>query len=305
MHEVDLHLHTTHSDGTLTPTELVDLCARNGLKVIAVSDHDSTEGVAEAQVAAIKHGIEVIPAIELSVDVPDNEIHMLGYFIDVQDAGFQDLLKEFRAGREDRGRHMVERLRLLGMEIDWEEVERIADGGAVGRPHIAQAMIERGYVSGWQEAFDRYIGRTGPAYVERVRLEPREAVRALLDNGALPAMAHPLYYEREDTQKLRNVVSELKDAGMVGLEVHYGEFSESEIDMLANIAAEFDLVPCGGSDYHASGKPGEIIPGEAGPPMSTVEALRAKKNRNPLSHDGRGQGEGLFLYTMNFRDRTL
>ena len=277
MHEVDLHLHTTHSDGTLSPTELVDLCAQNGLKVIAISDHDSTEGVAEAQVAAIKHGIEIIPAIELSTDVPDNEIHMLGYFIDMDDADFQDLLREFRAGREDRGRKMVERLVDLGLDITWEEVEHIADGGAVGRPHIAQAMIERGYVSVWQEAFDKYIGRTGPAYVERTRLEPEDAVRVLLDNGALPVMAHPLYYEREDTQKLRNLVASLKEAGMIGLEVHYGEFSESEIDMLANIASELDLVPCGGSDYHASGKPGEIIPGEAGPPMSTVEALREKK----------------------------
>ena len=277
VHEVDLHLHTTHSDGTLNPTELVDLCARNGLKVIAISDHDSTEGVEEAQAAAIKHGIEVIPAIELSTDVPDNEIHMLGYFVDMEDTGFQDLLREFRAGREDRGRRMVERLAGLGMDITWEEVERIADGAAVGRPHIAHALIKHGYVSEWQEAFDKYLGRTGPAYVERTRLEPEEAVGVLLDNGALPVMAHPLYYEREDTRKLRNIVSDLKDAGMVGLEVHYGEFSESEIDMLANIAAELDLIPCGGSDYHASGKPGEIIPGEAGPPMSTVEALRAKK----------------------------
>ena len=178
---------------------------------------------------------------------------------------------------------MVERLAGIGLEITWEEVERIADGAAVGRPHIAQAMIERGYVSEWQEAFDKYIGRTGPAYVERTRLEPEEAIRVLLDNGALPVMAHPLYYEREDTQKLRRVVASLKEAGMVGLEVHYGEFSESEIDMLANIAAELDLIPCGGSDYHASGKPGEIIPGEAGPPMSAVESLRTKNGVSRVS----------------------
>lgn len=283
VHQVDLHLHTTHSDGTLSPTELVDLCAGKGLQVIAISDHDSTEGVAEAQAAAVKHGIEIIPAIELSTDVPDNEIHMLGYFVDTEDTEFQDLLKSFRAGREDRGREMVERLRKLGLEITWEQVETIADGAAVGRPHIAQAMIERGYVSEWQEAFERYIGRTGPAYVERTRLEPEEAIRVLLDNGALPVMAHPLYYERTDTQKLKKVVSELKDAGMVGLEVHYGEFSETEIGMLANIADELGLIPCGGSDYHASGKPGEIIPGEAGPPMSAVNALRAKRGLRKVS----------------------
>ncbi len=277
MHQVDLHLHTTHSDGALSPTDLVALCARNGLKVIAVSDHDSTEGVAEAQAAAVEHGIEVIPAIELSTEAPDNEIHMLGYFIDMEDAGFQDMLREFRAGREDRGKKMVERLVALGMEITWEEIERIANGAAVGRPHIAQAMIEREYVSDWSEAFDRYLGRTGPAYVKRIRLKPAEGVRVLLDNGAVPVMAHPLYYADGNIQEIKNIVASLKDAGMVGLEVHYGEFSEAEIQMLADIAAEFDLIPCGGSDYHASGKVGEVMPGEAGPPMSTVERLRATR----------------------------
>lgn len=277
MHEIDLHLHTTHSDGTLSPTELVKLCAQNGLKVIAVSDHDSTEGIAEAHEAAAEHDIEIIPAIELSTDVPGNEIHMLGYFVDTEASRFQDLLKTFRAGRKDRGRMMVQRLGQLGIEVAWERVEDIAGEGAVGRPHIADAMIERGYVADRQEAFDRYIGRNGPAYVERTRFKPEEAIRALLDNGALPVMAHPLYYERTDIQKLKKTVAELKEAGMVGLEVHYGEFSEDEVGMLKNMAAKLDLIPCGGSDYHASGKPGEVRPGEAGPPMCTIHALREMK----------------------------
>lgn len=277
MHEIDLHLHTTYSDGTLTPTELVDLCASQGLKSIAISDHDSTEGIPEALVAAARHDIEIVKAIELSTDVPGSEIHMLGYFIDTDDVSFQVLLKKFRAGREDRGRKMVEKLNDLGVDISWEQVERIADGASVGRPHVAQALIERGYVEYKKEAFDQYIGRSGPAYVERMRLEPEEAVQVLLDNGALPVMAHPLYYERKDIEKLESTVASLKEAGMVGLEVFYGEFSDDEVEMLKRIAEQYDLIPCGGSDYHASGNPGEVQPGTAGPPTSTIEALRELK----------------------------
>lgn len=281
MHEVDLHLHTTHSDGTLTPTELVDLCARSGLKVIAVSDHDSTEGIEEALSAAETRGIEVIPAIEMSADVPNNEIHMLGYFVDTNDQQFQDTLAKFRAGRKDRAREMVERLNDLDIHITWEQVQRIADGAAVGRPHIAQAMVERGYVQYNKDAFDRYLGRNGLAYIQRPRLKPEEAIQMLLQNGALPAMAHPLYYERTNIPALKKTIANLKEAGMVGLEVHYGEFSNDEIETLKSIATELDLVPCGGSDYHASGNPGEIHPGDAGPPMSSVDELRKRKKPAP------------------------
>ena len=282
MHEVDLHLHTTHSDGNLSPTELVDLCARKGLKVIAVSDHDSTEGIDEALAAAKPRGIEVIPAIELSADVPNNEIHMLGYFVDITDHEFQDTLAKFRDGRKDRAREMVDRLNDLDIHITWEQVQRIADGAAVGRPHIAQAMVERGYVQYNKDAFDRYLGRNGLAYIQRPRLKPEEAVQMLLRNGALPAMAHPLYYERTNIPALEKIIADLKEAGMVGLEVHYGEFSTDEIEMLKSIAQKFDLVPCGGSDYHASGNPGEIHPGDAGPPMSSVDALRKRLIPTPV-----------------------
>lgn len=283
MIHIDLHLHTTHSDGTLSPTQLVDLCASRGLKVLAISDHDSTTGIPEATTAATRHDIEIIKAIELSTDVPGSEIHMLGYFVNTEDASFQDLLTQFRAGREDRGRKMVEKLNGLGIEISWEQVDRIADGASVGRPHIAQAMVERGYMKYKKDAFDQYLGRNGPAYVERMRLEPEDAVKVLVDNGALPVMAHPLYYERKDMTKLRTMVANLKDAGMVGLEVYYGEFSGEEVEMLKGLAQELGLVPCGGSDYHASGNPGEVQPGSAGPPMDSVEALRELKGTAQLS----------------------
>ena len=289
MVEVDLHLHTTLSDGTLTPTQVVDLCAERGLRVISISDHDSTEGMAEALETADRHPeLRIIPGIELSTDIPGSEVHVLGYFVDCDDPSFQQILKGFREGRTDRGRRMVQKLNDLGLNISWKRVEELSGGGAVGRPHVAQALVEAGYIEYPREAFDRYIGREGPAYVGRPRLTPVEAVKLLADNGALPVMAHPTYHKSEpgvtQTEALRDTLGELKEAGLVGMEVHYGDYAEEEVARLLKLADELELVPCGGSDYHASGNPGEPEPGSVGPPMASVEALESiRRQRAPTS----------------------
>lgn len=288
MTEVDLHLHTTFSDGRLTPTELVRLCAQRGLKVIAISDHDTTNGLAEAFEAARDFPqLTIIPAIELSTDVPGSEIHVLGYFVDYENAEFQATLQRFREGREDRGRKMVEKLNELGVHISWERVQQISGGGAIGRPHIAQAMVEAGYVQYPKDAFDHYIGRNGVAYVERIKLTPQEAVQLLVANGALPVMAHPSYSvvksDRDEVATLKEILQGLKRAGLVGMEVYYGDYTPDQVKRLAGLAQVLDLVPCGGSDYHASGNPGEPEPGTVGPPMKTVEALKALKRRITVS----------------------
>ena len=159
--EVDLHLHTTASDGTLTPTQLVELCARRGLKTIAISDHDSTEGLAEASATAEAIAdLRIIPAIELSTDVPGSEIHVLGYFIDTSEQGFQETLSRFREGRYDRGRAMVERLNSMGYTIEWSRVQQIAGDASIGRPHIASAMVEAGYFKYPNQVFDK-LNREG------------------------------------------------------------------------------------------------------------------------------------------------
>ena len=285
MFEVDLHLHTTYSDGTLGPAELVGLCASRGLSVIAISDHDSTEGLPEALAVARSHpDLTVIPAIELSTDIPGAEIHILGYYVDYEDQALQKVLREFRQGREGRGRLIVEKLNGLGLNISWDRVQEISDGGAIGRPHVAKAMVEAGYVEYPREAFDRYLGRDGPAYVERTKLTPGDAIDLLISNGALPVMAHPTYSEaksdRSEVPSLRETVSDLKRSGLVGMEVFYGDYTPDQVSYLRGIATELGLVPCGGSDYHASGNPGEPQPGTVGPPMSTVEQL-AKIKRSP------------------------
>ena len=280
MAEVDLHLHTTFSDGQLSPTELVGLCAQRGLRVISISDHDSTEGIAEALEAARSFPrLTIIPGIELSTDIPGSEVHVLGYFVDYGDAEFQRLLTTFRDGRQERAREMVEKLETLDVHVSWERVVELSDGGAIGRPHIAQAMVETGIVEYPRDAFDRYIGRNGPAYVERLKLTPEDAVRVLVENGALPVMAHPTYSatksDRDDVTELEELLTRLKAVGLVGMEVHYGDYSTDVVTRLASLAKGLGLVPCGGSDYHASGNPGEPEPGSVGPPMETLEALRA------------------------------
>ena len=280
MATVDLHLHTTRSDGTLTPTEIVDLCAARGLRVIAVSDHDSTEGVDEALEAARRHpGLTVIPAIELSTDTPGAEIHLLGYFVDREDPKLQSTLRRFRDGRELRGRRMVERLNELGVRVSWERVRQIAGDASIGRPHMAQAMVEAGYVRYSRDAFDKYLGRNGLAYVEREKLTPRQAVGILLDNGAVPVIAHPTYSAaksgREGISELRRWLLELKDAGLAGMEVYYGDYTPDQVEWLKGLSDELGLIPCGGSDYHGLGNPNEPEPGSVGPPMSSVEKLEA------------------------------
>jgi predicted metal-dependent phosphoesterase TrpH len=288
MTEVDLHLHTTFSDGRLSPTELVRLCAERGLKVISISDHDSTEGIAEAlETARAFPDLTVVPGIELSTNIPGSEVHVLGYFVDYENAGFQRLLAEFRDGREERAERMVEKLETLGVNVSWERVVELSDGGAIGRPHIARAMVEAGIVEYPRDAFDRYIGRNGPAYVERLKLTPEGAIKILVENGALPVIAHPTYTatksDRDEVAELEELLARLKAVGLVGVEVYYGDYSADVVARLASLASEIGLIPCGGSDYHASGNPDEPEPGTVGPPMRTIEALRALKSRAPAA----------------------
>ena len=277
--EVDLHLHTQASDGTLSPTQLVNLCAERGLKVIAISDHDSTEGLSEAYTAVQEYpGVEIIPAIELSTDVPGSEIHILGYFINTSDSAFQHTLKRFREGRYERGRLMVEKLVELGYSITWERVQEIADDAAIGRPHIASAIVEAGYFEYSKDVFDSLIGRNGPAYVERAKLTPEDAIAMLRENGAVPVMAHPTYSavksDRGDVQSLEETLAHLQAHGLEGVEVFYGDYTREQVAYLKGIADNLGLIPCGGSDYHCSGNPGEPEPGSVGPPRQTVDRLR-------------------------------
>ncbi|MDA8219458.1 MAG: PHP domain-containing protein [Dehalococcoidales bacterium] len=276
---VDLHLHTTASDGTDAPAEVVRKARDLGLRVIAITDHDSTEGVAEAVASARGTDLEVIPGIEISTDVPLGEIHILGYFVDVADGELQNMLHLLRESRHGRARRMVDKLRDLGMDIDWERVKAFAGEGAVGRPHVARAMVEKGYVSTTAEAFDRYIGRNGPAYVERYKLTPPEAVQLVLGAKGLPGLAHPVIAGAAeplgDSPDLEPLLAELSQAGLVAMECYYTGYTDDITADLLEKARRYNLVPTGGSDYHGANLVGPTL-GGVHVPLSSVEALRER-----------------------------
>ena len=269
--EVDLHLHTLASDGRLTPTELVRLVANQGLKCVAITDHDTTEGLAEAYEAAKAFpGLRIIPGIELSADIPGDEVHVLGYFLDYMNLEFQEQLQQFRAGRVDRAKLMVEKLDTLGVHLEWERVQAIAGDGAVGRPHIALAMVEAGYCKEPKEAFPEYLSRNGLAYVERSKLTPEGAVKIIRNVGGVAVLAHPAYMN-----DMESGIANLSKCGLTGMEVHYAQYDDDTVRKLARLAREYQLIPCGGSDYHGLGNTGELLPGSNGPSMESVELLEA------------------------------
>jgi predicted metal-dependent phosphoesterase TrpH len=241
----DLHLHTTASDGQLTPVEIVGRAAHLGLSVIAITDHDSIDGVQSAIAAAENSGVLVIPGVEISTTTSKGEAHILGYFIDHRHPGLLRALGDLRASRRDRGRKIVARLGEMGVRIDWERVLQLASGGIVGRPHIAQAMLEQGHISTFKEAFVKYIARGAPAYVERKKLTPAEAITVILEADGLPFLAHP-----GDINDVESFARELKRDGIVGLEVYYGTYPPTKIARLKALADRCELMASGGSDYH-------------------------------------------------------
>jgi predicted metal-dependent phosphoesterase TrpH len=268
---VDLHVHSTASDGKCAPEEIVRKAAALGLRYIALTDHDSVDGIVPAvKVARAFPRLTFIPGVEISTDVPDGEIHILGYFIDYTGKELADTLKKFRASREGRGRGMVARLGELGIDIDWRRVQEIAGDGAIGRPHIARAMLEKGYITSFKEAFDKYIGRDGPAYVEREKLTPEEAVTLVIRSGGLPVLAHPFTVKEPEKW-----VADLKAVGLVGIEAYYKDNTEAETTALITLADEFGLIVTGGSDYHGIEDSHEITLGGVDVPLKAAERLIA------------------------------
>jgi hypothetical protein len=273
----DLHLHSSASDGRLSPQELVEMAARNGLDVIALTDHDSVAGIASAlETARAFPHLRVIPGVEISTDVPRGEVHVLGYFVDYTSPQLEGTLTRLRDARKVRGQRMVARLRDLGIGIEWKRVHELVGGGSVGRPHVAQAMLERGYVSSLKEAFDKYIGREGPAYVEREKLSPQGAVDLVVVGGGVAVLAHPANIE-----SLNSLLPQLISAGLMGLEVYYDGYSPEVIQRLETLAQEYGLIVTGGSDFHGLDST-ETPVGGVGVSGEGVERLLAWGERRPI-----------------------
>jgi hypothetical protein len=245
------------------------MVVKNGLKTISVTDHDSTEGLAEAYEAAKEFpDLRIIPGIEMSADIPGDEVHVLGYFLDYHDEEFQAQLTEFRMGRVGRARVMVEKLDALGKAVEWERVMHFAGDGTVGRPHIALAMVEAGYFKEPKEAFEEYLSNDGLAYYDRPKLAPAAGVEMIKKVGGVPVLAHPTFMNDMEAG-----IANLKKVGLVGMEVYYAQYDDDTVRHLARLAKEYDLIPCGGSDYHGMGNSGEPLPGTLGPPEETIALL--------------------------------
>ena len=283
MKSIDLHVHSNCSDGTFSPTQLVDYAMEKGLAAFALTDHDTVDGLAEA----IQHAAElrsqpifecsgddtltkttesssasenpsvpeIIPGIELSSEYQGRDIHVVGLYIDYHNETFQNKLREFVDSRGSRNRKMCALLQEAGIPVTYEELQAAYPDAVVTRAHYARYMLEKGYVKSRQEAFDRYVGDHAPCYIPREKITPTQAVQLILQAGGAPVLAHPILYHMSE-ERLDTLVGELKAAGLMGIEAIYSTYNSSEERQIRALAAKYELFISGGSDFHGANKPG-------------------------------------------------
>ncbi len=277
MSKVDLHIHSTISDGRFSPEEIVRKAAGVGLSVIALADHDSVDGIAPAlETAKAFPGLRVIPCVEISTDTANGEVHVLGYFIDYTNQELKVALEKFRSSRRRRAQGIIAKLAGLGIHIDWQRVQELATGSSIGRPHIAQAMLEKGYITSLPEAFTRYLGQGGSAHVEREKMTPVEAVELIARADGLPVLAHPF-----TTSEPEAVVIELKAAGLVGIEAYFHGLTADKVKSLISLADRYNLIATGGTDYHGLDD-SEAMLGSVDVPLASAERLIALAKQRGL-----------------------
>ncbi|MDP3182098.1 MAG: PHP domain-containing protein [Desulfobaccales bacterium] len=275
---IDLHVHSTASDGSYSPEEVVRLAAARGLRAISLTDHDTIDGVAEAAAAGEALGVEVIPGVEISARFPGGSMHILGYFVDYHSGLLDARLAVLKKSRADRNPRIVAKLNALGAKITMEQVEKISGGGQVGRPHIARALLEHGYVRDIQEAFDRYLRNGGPAHVSKFRFPPDEAINMIREAQGIPVLSHPFTLGLGSAYALKNLLQDLKKLGLAGLEVYYPEHTPEQEARYLKLARELDLLITGGSDFHGANKPEVDLgqcPCQKNLTYPLVEALKA------------------------------
>jgi 3',5'-nucleoside bisphosphate phosphatase len=267
----DLHLHTVYSDGTYTPAELVSEAGRAGLSTIAVVDHDTVEGILPVLQAA-GSSLEVLPGIELSSEYDNLEVHILGYLMDYENKAFIEKLDILKKNRVERIYKMTDKLKELGLKLDPETVFDIAGNGTVGRLHVARAMLKEKLIGNIFEAFEKYIGDRGPAFVLNFKFSTSEAIGLIKEAGGIPVLAHPYIIRNDD------VIADLIRQGVMGLEAHYPEHTQSMINYYLDLAKKNGLLVTGGSDCHGSAKP-EAKMGSIKLPYELVEKLKAAQRR--------------------------
>jgi 3',5'-nucleoside bisphosphate phosphatase len=281
---IDLHSHTNESDGTYTPGELVGLAIESGVEALAISDHDTFSGFDQALPLARSRGLELVCGIELSTRVPGTKVrtvHLLGYFLHQPPTPeFREWLNELIEGRRDRNQRLITSLRERGVDIELREVERLGRT-LTGRPHFARVLIQKGYVSSFDEAFRRYLGETAPSYVERFAPYVVDAIQRVIHAGGLPVLAHPIRLGFRDHGAEEEFIGELRDGGLRGIEVFHSDHRPADMERYAGIARKYNLAVSGGSDFHGEVKPqislGTGHNGNLNIPKSVLEGLRAFK----------------------------
>ena len=269
---VDLHIHSTFSDGAFTPEEIVKHASKKGLAAVSITDHDNTDATLSAIRAAKKLGVEIVPGVELSVEPEsprDEEIHILGYYIDWQDDNFQEKLRNFREARRKRAYKILEKLDRLGVKIDPQQLFELAGKGSVGRMHVAKVLKEEGFVNYLQEAFDRYLAYGKPAYVPKLRLPSQEALDLISRLGGISVIAHPLYGGNS-----KEIIQKLKGLGLDGIEVYYTRHTPEDIKRFRSWAKTLGLLITGGSDCHGGTLDEEILIGNQKIPYDVLAKLK-------------------------------
>jgi len=281
MQSIDLHAHTTASDGSLTPTELVVKAAEEGLTALAITDHDTLDGLAEAEEAARQMNIELVPGIELAVSYPSGRFHMLGYLLDRSDPALNGRLTLLKENRANRNARMVEKLRGLAVDITLDDVIAESGGGQVGRPHMAAALVKRGLATSVQDAFDRYLADGAAAHVPKDKITVEEGLDLIHAAGGLAVMAHPSSLKLTGDTLAAELVR-LRQLGLDGLECYYSQHTPEQTDTLLDMARAAGLLATGGSDFHGNAKPhvhlGHVI-GDLPAPDALLAALKDRKNQ--------------------------
>lgn len=257
---IDLHIHSTFSDGTLRPAELVAMARRKHLSAISITDHDTMDGVKEAMDAGKQVGIEVVPGLEISVEHNGEYMHILGYFMDIHNEQLLEKLHVVQNARDDRNRKILEKLREFDIEISEDELQKISGIGQTGRPHIGQLLVRKKAVKNLDEAFNKYLGRNGAAFVHRFIYSAEDAINHIVEAGGLPVLAHPAQIDYS-LKSLPGLLSELITFGLAGIETYYPTHSSKVRKKLRQLAQQYDLVLTGGSDYHGDIREGTSLAG--------------------------------------------
>jgi predicted metal-dependent phosphoesterase TrpH len=280
---VDLHLHTTASDGVMSPSGIVRYAKSKGLQAIAITDHDTVEGLEEGLSEGDRLHFEVIPGIEISAEHSPGSMHLLGFFLDIHHLPLIERLGNLQKARAERNPKIVDKLNRLGIEVTYEEVLKASGGGQVGRPHFAQVLINKNYVRTFQEAFERFLKKGAPAYADKFRFTAKEAIRFINEAKGVAVLAHPNTLNMKGYSELESLILGLMEEGLKGIEVYYPEHSASEVGLYKTLAARYGLLMTGGTDYHGIEKNGLDIGvgrGEMRLSYSIVEELKAARDRS-------------------------